>query len=74
MNRDLERDEVARRAFATTTQMYQDQCNKVMCGQLAEDPWVTASVFHVGTDLPPTDWEAVGAEAEAEAAALSLNR
>ena len=53
MNRDLERDEVARRAFATTTQMYQ------------EDPWVTASVFHVGTDLPPTDWEAAGAEAAA---------
>ena len=70
MNRDLEGDEAGRRAFAATTQMYQAQYNKAIGVQEPEDPWVTASVFHVGTDLPPTDWEAVGAEAEAEAAAL----
>ena len=61
----MEREEAARRAFDTTTQMYQAQYNKAIGVQEPEDPWVTASVFHVGTDLPPTDWEAAGAEAAA---------
>jgi hypothetical protein len=65
VNRDLERGEAGRRAFATTTEMYQAQYNKAIGVQEPEDPWVTASVYHVGTDQPPTDWEAVGAEAAA---------